>query len=97
MDQFGEQAQRLNIRSTILTGATFGIFLMVGQAWSSLTGATADAILPDRDGLLNEALKTLFSSVFGAFLLAMLFRVDACCNYGWRRREVVVVRGGGTR
>ena len=77
MDVFQLSAQEMRMRSTLVIGATFGIFLTIGDAWSKFLESVVIAIVPNHDNnVLRELLYATFASAVCLLLLFLLVKVD---------------------
>ena len=79
MDDFQANARKMRLQSSLVVGATFGIFLTLGQAWSDFIMAIVVAIVPSHnDVVVRETYHALATSVFCTILLIALVKLDMC-------------------
>ena len=79
MDGFTTSAQKMRVRSTLFIGATFGIFLTIGEAWSTFLEAAVRAIMPEHDednDVVRELLYAVLASFTCLLLLLGLVKID---------------------
>lgn len=87
MDAFAQSAQNGRMRQTLVIGATFGIFLTVGNAWSAFLEAAVRAIMPVRSDETEGSVavrELLFASLASFICLFLLVTIIKCDNYATR-------------
>lgn len=70
MDDFQESAKQMRARGTLMVGATFGIFLTLGNAWYFFLQAAVEAIVPSHQSEVVTAL--LFASIASLVCISIL-------------------------
>ena len=77
-DNFRDAASKYEIRSTLVIGASFGIFLTFGQAWADFLKETIALCIPQNQE--SEFVKSLIYALgaTGICLLAILLLI--CCD-----------------
>ena len=84
MDAFAQSAQDGRMRQTLVIGATFGIFLTMGNAWSAFLEAAVRAIMPVRADETEGSIairELLFASLASFICLTLLVTIIKCDNY----------------
>ena len=79
MDAFSTTASEMRIHTTFVIGATFGIFLTIGDVWSSFIKTVVTVIMPDHNGsseVLGGFIYASFTSVLCLALLICLVKAD---------------------
>lgn len=82
MDAFSLSAHNGEMRNTLVIGATFGIFLTFGNAWSIFLEQVAFVILPEKadDTQGNEVLRLLLYASLTSFICLTLLVTLVQCN-----------------
>lgn len=92
MDEFASSARQLRMRNVLYIGATFGIFLTIGNAWSMFLQAAVFRIMPsetpvvingvtmDDINLLRELLFAALCTLICVLLLCCLVKTNQCMD-----------------
>lgn len=92
MDEFTSSARQLRMRNVLYVGATFGIFLTIGNAWSMFLQAAAFKIMPsespvtingvimDDINIFRELLFAALATFVCAILLCCLVKTNQCMD-----------------
>ena len=84
MEKFSTSANSGHMRETLVIGATFGIFLTFGNAWSAFLESLAVAMMPVRDDDTEGSeivRQLLYASLTSAISLSLLIVMIKCNNY----------------
>jgi hypothetical protein len=77
METFDGQLRQNRFYSTMVTGATFGIFLSIGNAWSSFLEEVAKAVTPGSNNVLVEQFVfAVTNSMVNIIIIACLIKID---------------------
>jgi len=99
MNAFTESASRGKMRETVVTGATYGIFLTFGNAWSAFLQSLAGAIMPVRDDetegseVSRQLLYAGLTSLISVLVLVTMLR----CHHYATRAERAIIKGSAKR
>ena len=88
MDRFQTTARRGQLHATLVTGATFGIFLTLGNAWSVFLQTAIQAWMPAHLGVVTELVYALVATVVCVCLVLFLVRMEECIE----RTRMPIVR-----
>ena len=87
MDVFQNHAEHMQIAATFTTGAVFGIFLTIGQAWSQTLHSMSEAVFrlmrPEQEvsdivvDLLNAVITSIICILF-LFLIVQCPKLVTC-------------------
>ena len=81
MDEFTTSARQGRLRGTLVVGATFGIFLTIGNAWNEFLQAAVEAMVPAQESnVLTQLLYATFATVLCLLLLVCLIKTDRYVN-----------------
>ncbi len=83
MDKFKQSAENLSIINTLSIGATFGIFLTLGRAWSEFIQTVVTAILPKNDGegtVINATVYAISTSIICLLSICLLVKCEMYCR-----------------
>lgn len=76
----------MQLGSTLVIGATFGIFLTIGAAWSEVFETVVATIVPHQgQDVLRGLLYASLCSVVGVIILVVVIRIDTYLKYATRR------------
>lgn len=96
MDRFTDNAQNLNVSSTLATGAVFGVFLTIGNAWAeflkSLSLKFMESIISsgsEVDPLAVNFIAAMITSIVCIFSVILLLHGGKCIQCF---PKIVVVR-----
>lgn len=93
MDQFSNSANNLRMRSVLYVGATFGIFLTIGNAWFVFLQAVVFRIMPseapvfingiymDEINVLREFVFALLATFICVLLLLCIVKTNQCMEF----------------
>lgn len=90
MDVFQEQGQRFQVRSAFTTGAVFGLFLTIGNAWSVFFKSTSLAffewIRPSQDAgsMMVDFITAVITSILCILTLMLLLHAPVWCTRFYR-------------
>lgn len=88
MESFQDSARRNNVWSTLVVGATFGVFLTFGNAWSEFIKVSIESIVPQQEQhVLSSFVYATSASIFCLFILFVLIRIDMCVQAANSRRH----------
>lgn len=77
MDDFQQSAKQMRVRGTLMVGATFGIFLTIGNVWSQFLETAVEAMVPAQESVVITALLyASFATFVSILLLFCLIKVD---------------------
>lgn len=85
MDDFTASAHQMRVGSLLLVGATFGIFLTIGNAWSAFLQAAVYQIMPNDDddavvqydvNVMRELLYASLATFVCVVALLILVKID---------------------
>ncbi len=77
MDDFQQSAKQMRVRGTLMVGATFGIFLTIGNVWSQFLETAVEAMVPTQESVVITALLyASFATFVSILLLFCLIKVD---------------------
>ena len=101
-DNFRTAAQNYQVRSTLVIGASFGIFLTFGQAWSEFIKESIIAMIPQDQE--NEFVKATIYAIGATMIctIAMfaIIKLDTYCSESYKntmkiKRHVFKMSQGG--
>ena len=79
MDEFQTSAKQMRMRQTLIVGATFGIFLTIGNAWSVFLETAVTSFVPDSE---DEVLRQfIYATMASSVCLGLLFLIIKCNKY----------------
>ena len=93
MDEFAVSARQLRMRNVLYVGATFGIFLTIGNAWSSFLQAAVFRIMPsdspmtingvvmDEVNIFRELMFAALCTFICVLLLCCLVKTNQCMDH----------------
>ena len=77
MDEFQNSARRLEMRNTIIIGATFGIFLTIGDVWSEFLRAVVDTFAPIHENeVINATIYAFITSACCIIILVCIVKTN---------------------
>lgn len=94
MDAFTQSAQTGRMRDTLVIGATFGIFLTFGNAWSAFLEQLAYVIMPEQtdDTQGSQATRLLLYASLTSVLCLLLMLGLMNCNRAADRATAAINR-----
>ena len=82
MDKFHESASELKLGQIFIVGASFGIFLTFGQAWTVFIQSMVVAITPtELSPVLKEFIFACITSVICVLLIIFIIYLDRQINH----------------
>lgn len=90
MDVFQEQGQRFQVQSAFVTGAVFGLFLTIGQTWSSFFKSMSEAFVTwirpseDANSMIVDLVAAFVTSVICITFLMLILHAGRCCTKAYR-------------
>ncbi len=80
MDEFVASANNMQVVSTFVVGATFGIFLCIANSWSSFLQVVATVLMPEDNGRVIIFREFLYASLTTFLCLSLLMCLVKCHN-----------------
>ncbi len=79
MDDFKTHSQNFDFLNILLTGASFGVFSVVGSSWKDFLQVIVDQYFKSEEQTVFESfLNLLFINVTGGIFLALAFFTNRC-------------------
>lgn len=78
MEEFRSAGQKMQFTSTVVVGATFGVFLTLGQAWSEFLKEAIFAAIPQEfdNDVLNSFIYASSATLLCLFTLVCLIKCE---------------------
>ena len=90
MDQFTSSLEKSELTYTVIIGATFGLFLTIGQSWAAFFHAIAMYLVPPTYDILQELVYAGITSSVCTILICVVFRIKSCTNYVVKKSKISI-------
>ena len=95
MNAFADAAQDMHLWSAAISGAMFGVFLTLGEAWTQLLDTTITVSIPDDAGghvVLASVVYALASTALCTLALFAIVSIDRMYHSVWLPKRTLQSR-----